>query len=95
MSEQLNIYQLYESVIGPVPGAVLADELADAERTYPAEWIRDAFKEAAVQNARRWAYVRAILQRWRDSGKAGGAKPQQTAADRYRSGEYGQVVRWR
>jgi hypothetical protein len=60
--ERANIFGLYEQVIGTL-SPLIADELRDAEATYPAEWIDDAFREAARQNVRSWAYVRKILER--------------------------------
>ena len=89
------IFRLYEDTIGPIPGAGIAQELSEAEEDYPAAWIREAFQEAAAQNARRWAYVRSILRNWRDRGRGDGTTERRPAKDRYRGGEYGQVVRWR
>jgi DnaD/phage-associated family protein len=90
------IFRLYEDVIGPIPGAELADELAAAERDYPAQWVEEAFREAAAQNVRRWAYVRAILARWREEGRnEDGTTQRRSAQDRYRAGKYGRVVRWK
>jgi DNA replication protein len=65
-----NIYILYEQNIGLI-GPLLAEELKDAERTYPPEWIEDAFRIAVENNARSWAYVRTILQRWAREGRTG------------------------
>ena len=61
-TERPNIFRLYEQHIGLIT-PMLADELRDAEATYPAAWIADAFREAIRQNARSWAYVRKILER--------------------------------
>ena len=63
------IYRLYEDTIGPIPRMTLAEELSDAASKYQPDWIRDAFKEAAVNNARNWAYVRAILSNWAEKGR--------------------------
>lgn len=60
--ERPNIFVLYEQHIGLLT-PMLADELRDAEATYPAAWIEDAFREAVRQNARSWAYVRKILEK--------------------------------
>lgn len=57
---QPNIFRLYEQTIGPL-APLIADELREAERAYPAAWIEDAFREAARQNARSWAYVKKVL----------------------------------
>ena len=89
------IFRLYEDTIGPIPGAGIAQELSDAEQEYPAAWVREAFQEAAAHNARNWAYVRAILRKWGDRGRGDGTTQRRPAKERYRGGEYGQVVRWR
>lgn len=63
-----NIFTLYEQTIGPIT-ALLADELRDAEATYPSAWIEEAFREAVRLNKRNWKYIRAILERWRTEGR--------------------------
>lgn len=65
-----NIFNLYEQNFGLIQSPLLADELKDAERTFPAEWIQDAFRIALSNNVRRWAYVRSILDRWQREGRA-------------------------
>jgi DnaD/phage-associated family protein len=64
-----NIYNLYEQNLGLIHSPLLAEELLDAEQTYPAEWIEEAFRIAVTQNVRRWAYVRRILERWSQEGR--------------------------
>ena len=87
------IYRLYEETFGVIGSSLIAEELAEAEQEYPAEWIRRAFQEAVARRARQWAYVRAILRNWEaDRGKA----DNRSARDRYRGGEaYEDIVRWR
>ncbi len=60
--ERPNIFVLYEQTMGLL-SPLIADELRDAEATYPMDWIEDAFREAVRQNVRSWAYVRKILER--------------------------------
>jgi DNA replication protein DnaD len=48
---------------------MIADELREAENTYPAPWIEEAIKLAVTNNVRRWKYIAAILERWRQEGK--------------------------
>ncbi len=55
-----NIYTLYEENIGPMT-ALIAEELREAEQSYPADWIEEAFREAVRMNKRNWKYVHAIL----------------------------------
>jgi DNA replication protein len=66
-----SIFQLYEETVGVIT-PLLAEDLKDAEATYPAEWVIDAFRQAAVQNKRRWSYVAAILRRWQEEGRTDG-----------------------
>lgn len=63
-----SIFALYEQNVGLVQ-PIIAQELIEAEQTYPAAWIEDAFRIAAERNVRNWRYVRAILERWAAEGK--------------------------
>ena len=58
--ERPNIFRLYEENIGPLT-PLIAEMLRDAEKTYPADWIEEAFKIAVENNVRRWRYIEAIL----------------------------------
>lgn len=66
-----DIFTLYEQTVGLI-NPLVADRLTAAELEFPAEWIHDAFQIAAEQNKRSWAYVHAILMRWRTEGKDDG-----------------------
>ena len=48
---------------------LIADELLDAERNFPANWLKEAVRTAVENNARSWRYVLAILERWKREGK--------------------------
>jgi len=63
-----NIFNLYEQNIGLIQ-PLIAEELKEAEQAYPPEWIEDAFRIAVTNNARSWAYVHAILERWTREGR--------------------------
>jgi DNA replication protein len=67
-AEQPNIFQLYEANIGPLT-PLIADALRDAEKTYQAIWIEDAFRIAVERNKRNWHYIEAILHRWQEGGR--------------------------
>jgi DnaD/phage-associated family protein len=67
-AERPNIFVLYEQNIGLLQ-PIIAEELKDAERTYPQEWIEEAFHIAVENNVRNWKYVRRILERWTAEGK--------------------------
>ncbi|MDX1416430.1 MAG: DnaD domain protein [Candidatus Promineifilaceae bacterium] len=68
MMERPNVFVLYEQNIGALT-PLIADELRDAEKTYPNEWIAEAIKFAVENNVRRWRYVVTILERWRQEGR--------------------------
>jgi DNA replication protein len=76
-----NIFQLYEDNIGLL-SPILADELRDAEATYPADWIEDAFRVAVAQNVRKWRYIQAILERWATEGRGDGTSRRDTETKR-------------
>jgi DNA replication protein len=63
-----NIFQLYEANIGPLT-PMIADALRDAEKTYPANWVEEAFQIAVERNKRNWHYIEAILHRWQEGGR--------------------------
>ncbi|WP_374687628.1 DnaD domain-containing protein [Promineifilum sp.] len=67
--ERPNIFVLYEQNIGALT-PMIADELREAERTYPPHWIEDAIKLAVTNNVRRWRYIQKILERWSTEGRA-------------------------
>jgi DnaD/phage-associated family protein len=66
-----NIFALYEENIGII-GHIMAEELKEAEKSYPQEWIEEAFREAVVQNKRSWRYIEAILKGWVTEGRENG-----------------------
>ena len=63
-----SIYDLYENNIGTF-GPMLAEQLAEAEESYPSRWIEEAFRLAVHENKRSWSYISAILRRWAAEGK--------------------------
>lgn len=67
--ERPNVYVLYEQNIG-VLTPIIADKLRDAEETYSAKWVEEAIHEAVANNKRSWSYIHAILENWREKGKA-------------------------
>lgn len=69
--ERPNIFALYEQNVGLLQ-PIIAEELQEAERTYPQQWIEDAFRIAIENNVRNWKYIRRILERWATEGKDAG-----------------------
>ncbi len=79
-AERPTIFVLYEQNIGMLT-PMIADELRDAERHYPADWIADAFREAVKSNKRSWRYVLRVLERWRVEGRGPGTGASPLAQD--------------
>jgi DNA replication protein len=71
IQETPNIFTLYEQNIGMLT-PIIAEELKDAEKLFPASWIEDAFKEAVILNKRSWKYISRILERWKAEGRHDG-----------------------
>ena len=69
--ERPNIFVLYEQNIGPLT-PIIAEELRDAEQTYPPRWVEEAIELAVENNVRKWRYILTILERWRQEGKLDG-----------------------
>lgn len=89
--EQPNVFTLYEQNIGLLT-PLIAEELSEAEKLYPAPWVEDAFKQAVRYNRRNWNYVRRILERWAVEGKEDEENRGGSYRTRERSASYG---RWR
>jgi DnaD/phage-associated family protein len=88
-----NIFTLYEQNIGLLT-PLMAETLADAEKTYPADWIEEAVKIAVERNARNWRFVEAILRSWKEKGR--NEKDQRTPAEgrkRDSEGEFSDFIR--
>jgi DnaD/phage-associated family protein len=88
-----NVFALYEQNIGMLT-PLIAEELREAEHTYPADWLEEAFREAVSLNKRSWKYIRAILERWRAEGKGDEESRRSGQADRQRyiKGEYAEYI---
>ena len=68
VSRRDNVFQLYERNVGPIT-PLIAEELKEAERLYPSDWLEEAMREAAQLNKRSWRYISRILQRWATEGR--------------------------
>lgn len=76
-AQRPHVFLLYEQNIGVIQ-PMIAEELREAERTYPQQWIEDAFREAVELNKRSWRYIRRILERWAAEGKDDGIDTRHT-----------------
>jgi DnaD/phage-associated family protein len=94
LAERPNIFILYEQNIGSLT-PLIADQLRDAEQTYPPEWIKEAIELAVENNARKWRYVQSILERWRQEGKKDGISGRDTQKELRRQipDEYQDIVK--
>lgn len=88
-----NIFRLYEEHIGPLT-PMIAEALGEAEDTYPASWIEEAFRIAVKRNSRNWRYIEAILKRWQEEGRHGKEDRQDADKDgrRYIEGELSNYI---
>jgi DNA replication protein len=92
--EMPDIFTLYEQNIGMLTPMV-ADELREAEKLYPPEWLRDAIREAALHNKRNIKYISKILENWSVEGRSDGTyqrNSQKAGPDKYFKGKYGHMV---
>jgi DNA replication protein len=91
-----DIFSLYEQNIGMLT-PMIAEELQEAEKVYPADWIESAFKEAVSLNKRSWKYIARILERWavegKDDGKLGRDFKKENDREKYIRGQYGHMVK--
>jgi DNA replication protein len=62
-----NVFAFYEQYLGPLTPLV-ADQLRDAERSYPRLWIEEAILAAADSQTRSWRYIETMLTRWEETG---------------------------
>ncbi|MGD9142593.1 MAG: DnaD domain protein [Dehalococcoidia bacterium] len=93
--EMPDIFTLYEENIGIIT-PMIADELREAEKLYPEEWINDSIKQAVLNNKRNIKYILKILENWVAEGKSDGAyqrHSKKTDPDKYIKGKYGHMVR--
>ena len=87
-----NIFALYEENIGLLT-PIIAEELKEAEKLYPEQWLADAFKEAVNANRRSWRFVAFLLERWATEGKKDGTYRRNLKAtdpDKYVKDRYGE-----
>jgi len=92
--EPPDIFSLYEQNIGMLT-PMIAEELRDALKVYPENWISDAIKEAVSNNKRKWSYISAILERWTAEGRDDGTyrgDSKKTGPDKYLKQKYGHIV---
>jgi DnaD/phage-associated family protein len=93
--QAVNIFALYEQNIGMIT-PLIAEELKEAEKFYPPQWIEEAFKEAVTLNKRSWRYIARILERWASEGKDSGEYRRdikKDGPDKYIKGQYGHLVK--
>ena len=95
--ERPNVFALYEQNIGLLT-PLLADQLRDLEKSYPPDWIDEAFTIAVAGNKRALRYIQAILKRWETEGKnertheAGGRDSEADLRRKYIPSEYSDII---
>jgi DnaD/phage-associated family protein len=88
-----DIFSLYEANVGLLT-PMIAEELKEALKLYPENWIKDAIKEAVSLNKRSWRYISKILDNWAAGGRNDGTYfgNSQKSPDKYVQGKYGKFV---
>jgi len=96
IEEQPDIFTLYEQNIGMLT-PMIAEELREAEKLYPVNWIQEAIREAVSLNKRNIRYILRILERWSSEGRGDGTyrrdSTKKAGADKYIKQKYGHMVR--
>ncbi len=69
LPERPNAFTLYENTFGVTITYTMAQVIKDALKEFTAEWVEDAIREAAVNNAKSWRYVEKVLDRWKREGR--------------------------
>jgi DNA replication protein len=91
--ERPNIFHLYEKNIGPLT-PMIAEDLKEAEKTYPIEWLKDAIQIAVRKNVRRWNFVAAILKSWKEKGRyEEDRRGREEDRGKYVQGEYSDLIK--
>lgn len=78
--ERPNLFVLYEQNIGMMT-PLIADQLRDMEKSYPPDWVEEAFDIAVAANKRALRYIQAVLKRWETEGKDDGKEPERDSAE--------------
>ena len=91
-----NIFVLYEQNINLMT-PLIAEQLRDLEKSYPPEWIEEAFEIAVSRNKRNLKYIQNILKRWETEGKHNDGpeesrRPAETQRSRHVPNEFSDVL---
>jgi DNA replication protein len=88
-----DIFSMYEQNVGLLT-PMIAEELKEALKLYPENWIQDAIKEAVSLNKRNWRYISKILDNWNAGGRDDGTylRGPQKDPGKYTRGTYGKFV---
>ena len=92
VTERPTVFALYEQNIGLLQ-PMIAEELREAQDSYPIDWIEEAFRIAVGNNVRNWRYVRAILERWSKEGKDEGKGLSEEERSWYTKDEYERFIK--
>ncbi len=93
LPERPGLFRLYEANIGTIT-PMLAEQLKEAEASYPYFWLQEALQLAVQHNKRNWRYARAILDRWEREGRDRGlvGRAAQDDGQSYATGPYAEFI---
>ena len=80
-----SVFAMFSEEIGQLTKGIRGEILDMLESGVPPEWFRLAFRECAFNNARSWAYAKAILNRWIADGKVTDNRKNGSRSDRKRA----------
>jgi len=79
------VFAMFSEEIGQLTKGIRGEILDMLESGVPPEWFHLAFRECAFNNARSWAYAKAILNRWIADGKVTDNRKNGSRSDRKRA----------
>lgn len=91
LPERPNLFRLYEANVGTIT-PMLAEELKEAEASFPNAWLAEAIQLAVENNVRNWRYIRSILERWEKEGKDRAGRTAREDGRRFTSGRYAEFI---
>ena len=80
-----SVFAMFSEEIGQLTKGIRGEILDMLESGVPPEWFHLAFRECAFNNARSWAYAKAILNRWIADGKVTDNRKNGSRSDRKRA----------
>lgn len=69
LPETPRIYAVFVENMRQQVTPIVAEKLKDAVKEFGEQWVEDAIVEAVTHNAKSWAYIEKVLDRWAKEGR--------------------------